>query len=136
MSKILRVLKPFFTLEPGDTLELSNDGKNYAIECDETFDRSEDKDGAFSASYKSEFVISVAYAKELIEEGVFECIDDTPQPFINVFDEINSLLSKYTEELNNIDNLTDAVPACVKVEKTTVLRNLITVLTHLKNLKK
>ena len=135
MSTILRVLKPFFTLESGDTLELSKDGKNYVVECDETFDRSKDTGDTITASYQSKFMLSAAYAQELIDEGYLESIEDT-KPFVNIFDEIDNLLAKYTEELNNIDELVGAVPACVKVERTTVLHNLITVLTHLKNLKK
>ena len=55
---------------------------------------------------------------------------------MNVFDEIENLSKKFKEELDNIDLDLAGEPQCVKVEKTTVLTNLITVLDHLKTLRK
>jgi hypothetical protein len=56
--------------------------------------------------------------------------------FVNVFDEIHDMLETYTEELSNIDEDMANQPACLKIEKETVLRNLINALSHLNSLKK
>ena len=56
--------------------------------------------------------------------------------FVNVFNAIDNMLDTYKSDLKNIDiDMSDA-PECLKVEKTTVLRNLIKTLDYLKNLKK
>lgn len=57
-------------------------------------------------------------------------------PFVNVFDEINTLMDTYQDELNKLDADMANMPACLKVEKETVLNNLITVLEHLNSLRK
>lgn len=59
---------------------------------------------------------------------------DKSEPFINVFDEIDSLIEKYTYDLNKVD--TQDMPECMKVEQRTVMLNLIKVLNYLKGLKK
>jgi hypothetical protein len=46
------------------------------------------------------------------------------------------MLEEYNEELGNIDDDMADEPACLKVEKETVLRNMIKVLEHLNSLKK
>ena len=51
-------------------------------------------------------------------------------------DAINSFIEKYNDELESLDEDMAAVPQCVKLERYTVLNNLITLLTHLKGLKK
>ena len=56
--------------------------------------------------------------------------------FVNVFEEIDSLLEDYTIDLGNLDEEMADMPACLKVERKTVLDNLVTLLTHLKSLKK
>lgn len=135
----LRVINPFFTLEFGDILELDQDGENYTAEHNEEFDRASTDGGVYKSSLKSTFTISKDYAKELIADGYLEEFKEsqaTSNKFVNIFDEIDNLLKQYQEELDTIDDSKESVPMCVKVEKTTVLSNLIKVLTHLKNLKK
>lgn len=133
MSKTLKVIEPFFNLEYGDVLTLDEDGKNYFIEQNEKFDHANASGSDISSSFMSKFTISVDYAKELIKQEMLEEVDETKQGFVNVFDEINNLLYTYTEQMSKIDT---TKPACLQVEEKTVLENLITVLTHLKNLKK
>ena len=137
MSKILRVIDPFFVLEIGDTLTLSNDGKFYVFERSEEFHKAGDSN-ELNSTYNSNFTISLDYAKELIKEGYLEEVDVkmTKSPFVNVFDEIDNLINKYQGELLKIDVDMANQPQCLKVEKTTVLTNILSVLNHLKTLRK
>ena len=137
MSKILRVIEPFFVLDVDDTLELTPDGKFYLSNRDEEF-RSNSEDSDVMSSYKASFTISTKWAKQLIEDGFLEEVLETKtdKPFVNVFDEIDNLLNKYQKELDNINTDMKDSPECMKVEKTTVLKNIIKVLSHLKTLRK
>lgn len=137
MSKILEVTTPFFSSNLGDRFEVTEDGKNYTSEYNEQFNRSGENGESFDSVYQSKFTISEDYAKWLIEEGVLkEVVDTQEEKFVNVFDEIDTLLTQYTHDLEEVSADKDQVPACLRVEKTTVLSNLIKVLTHLKSLKK
>ena len=141
MSKVLKVIKPFFVLDKDDTLELSQDGTTYSSVYKEQTSQSDDASSNIQSMYTSEYTISVDYAKLLIEEGFLEEVKRTEpvvdkRDFVNVFEEIDMLIEDYTEALNNIDDEMANMPACLKVERKTVLDNLLTVLTHLKSLKK
>lgn len=140
MSKTLVTIKPFFVMEEGDTLQLTGDGKYYKSEYNEECRTSNDDNSDLESSYKSEFVISLDYAKELIENGflkeLYEDEYEKPNSFVNVFTEIDNLLDKYNTELENIDEDFANSPECLKVEAATVLSNLIKTLSHLKSLKK
>lgn len=139
MSKTLRVVEPFFTMDEGDTFELSEDGKSYVSAKNEEFHKHGDEKGDVNAVYTSAFTISADYAKVLVKEGFLEEIfakDTTEQTFINIFDEIDNLIIKYNNELTNIDTSFEGEPECLKVEKITVLKNMIKLLNHLKSLKK
>lgn len=139
MSKILRVVEPFFVMEVGDTFELSADGKRYISEYNEEYNKYDD-DRVSDSSYHSSFSISVDYAKELIEDGVLEEVvdkaDKKDSNFVNVFDEIDNLLTKYNAQLETLDKDMVNSPQCLKVERKTVLSNMVKLLSHLKNLKK
>jgi hypothetical protein len=137
MSKTLRVIDPFFEMEIGDTFTLTEDGKLYSSEHNEEFRKAGDNDEV-NAIYNSVFNISVEYAKELIKEGYLEEVTENKKQntFVNVFDEIDNLIKKYQLELNNIDTTMKDAPQCMKVEKTTVLTNILSVLNHLKTLRK
>lgn len=137
MSKILKVVEPFFLVNVGDTFVLSEDGKFYVAEHNEEFHTAKD-DGDMSSSYTSEFKISIKWAQQLIEDGYLEevTISDGKPAFVNVFDEIDNLLNKYTIELKNLPNDMVDAPECLKVEKTTVISNIIKILEHLKSLRK
>ena len=112
MTKTLNVIKPFMHLVPGDTFELNEDGSYTAKQHDE-FTRTDDS-GDFKSSLTSEFTVSADYMKEMAEEGIVD-MNEPKKPF---------------------DSDMDNAPECLKVEKTTVLKNLIKTLNHLKNLRK
>lgn len=137
MSKTLRVIDPFFEMEIGDTFTLTEDGKLYSSEHNEEFRKAGDNDEV-NAIYNSVFNISVEYAKELIKEGYLEEVIENKKQntFVNVFDEIDNLIKKYQLELDDIDTTMKDAPQCMKVEKTTVLTNILSVLNHLKTLRK
>jgi Cdc6-like AAA superfamily ATPase len=135
MSKTLRVIDSFFVVEVGDTFQLSEDGNSYIFERSEEF-RKAGENIDQNATYNASFTISTEYAKQLIQEGYLEEVEEKKQQFVNVFDEINNLINKYQQELMHIDEDMKNEPACMKVEKTTVLSNILGVLNHLKTLRK
>lgn len=139
MAKILRVINPFFVMELGDIFEYSNDCKMYISNHKEDFYTGDDESiENIKSSYNSEFQISKDYAKTLINEGYLEEVSETEKKstFVNIFDEIDILLDKYRNNLKTIEEDMVDLPTCVKVERQTVLTNMITLLEHLKNLKK
>lgn len=136
MSKILRVVTPFFILKEGDTLELSKDGNHYEYALHEEFRNVSVSESEVSSELKAEFSISTAYAQTLIDDGYLEEVAEDKKEFVNIFDEIDKLLTKYTAEQKSLNADMDGYPECVKLERNTVLTNLITLLTHLKGLKK
>ena len=136
MSKTLKVITPFFTLSVGDVLELSDDGKFYEFAQEEKFGQNTVDGGDYESVFNTSLSLSVDRARALVEEGYLSEETSVQDKFVNVFDEIDALLNEYKKDLDKVNEDTDNVPACLKVEKTTVLSNLIKVLTHLKNLKK
>ena len=138
MSKILRVIDPFFTMDVDDTFTLSNDGKSYVAERNEEFHTAKD-DGDLSSTFSSTFTLSPKWAQHLIDEGYLEEVTPTEKPskdFVNVFDEIDKLIEKYNAELVQLPKTMADTPECLRVEKTTVLTNLLKVLNYLKSLRK
>lgn len=137
MAKTLQVIDPFFIAELGDMFELNENG-DYSLEKNEEFYKiADDKTSKVQSSCSSTFVISAEYAEKLVKDGYLEEMSENKsdnREFVNVFDEINSLIEKYKYDLSKIAD--EDAPMCVKVEKQTVLNNLITVLNHLKDLKK
>lgn len=133
MSKTLEVIKAFDVLDEGDVFELTEDGKYYVCGYEEennAFEGISNLSSTYSTSYK----ISVEYANLLVATGILrEVKEEESSDFVNVFDEIDRLLAQYNQDLKTID---DKMPTVLKVEKTTVLENLIKVLNHLKSLKK
>ena len=129
----LKVVDQFYNLEVGDVLTLSDDKNFYEYRVSED---SSDKDSKFT--FNASFKIDSNYAKELINQGYLEEVVEKQQTseFKNVFTEIDNLLSIYNSELKSLDVEFADKPTCLKVEKNTVLNNLIKVLEHLKNLKK
>lgn len=138
MAKTLRVIEPFFVMEFGDTFEWDNDTKMYISKHNEEFYKTEDGSiDEVKSSYTSQFQISENYAKSLIEDGYLEEAVEKEKPgFVNIFDEIESLLNKYKKGLETLNEDCAELPACVKVERESVLTNLVTLLEHLKSLKK
>ena len=135
MSKTLRVIEPFFTVDTGDTFEWNDSDKMYVSQRIEEFHKTDDSDSELRSMFNSNFAISADYAKELIADGYLEEVTEK-KVFTNVFDEIQRLHNKYTEELKNVDEDMAHLPQCVKVERVTVLNNILSVLDHLNSLKK
>ena len=137
MAKVLRVIEPFLVVNLGDVFEYSNEEKMYISKHNEEFYKADDTASDVKSSYTSEFKISVEYAKVLVEEGYLEeATEVSDKSFVNIFDEIDTLLAKYKKVLETIEQDMADLPVCVKVERQTVLTNMITLLEHLKSLKK
>lgn len=139
MAKTLRVIDPFFVMELGDLFEYSEDSKMYVSVHNEDFYNTDGNSvDSVKSSYSSEFSISPDYAKTLIKEGYLEEVSEAEKStnFVNIFDEIDNLLAKYKTGLKTIEKDMAELPACVRVERQTVLTNMITLLEHLKSLKK
>ena len=136
MTKILKVIKPFFVMESGDTFEYNADTDQYESVYNEEHNSSNEDNSMVVSSYNSVYRISKEYAKMLLDNGYVEEVDEKKR-FINIFDEIDNKLSEYNNELCAIKtNADENTPQCLLVEKETVLRNMIKLLEYLKGLKK
>lgn len=136
MTKILKVIKPFFVMENGDTFEYNADTDQYESVYNEEHNSSNEDNSTVVSSYNSVYRISKEYAKMLLDNGYVEEVDDKKR-FVNIFDEINNKLSEYNNELCVLKSKADDnTPQCLLVEKETVLRNMIKLLEYLKGLKK
>lgn len=136
MTKILKVIKPFFVMENGDTFEYNANTDQYESVYNEEHNSSNEDDSTVVSSYNSVYRISKEYAKMLLDNGYVEEVDDKKR-FVNIFDEINNKLSEYNNELCALKLKADEnTPQCLLVEKETVLRNMIKLLEYLKGLKK
>jgi predicted transcriptional regulator len=136
MTKILKVVKPFFVMEAGDTFEYDAETKQYKSVYNEEHNGSDENNSTVISSYNSVYTISEEYAKMLIDNGYLVEINDKKQNFVNIFEAIDTLIKEYSEELEKSLTTEDDTPQCLKVEKETVLRNLIKLLEHLRSLKK
>lgn len=138
MTKELKFVKPYMMMEPGDILKLSEDGKSYVSTYNDEYHTDSYDDNVWS-TYAMTFTTSTENAKLLLEAGVVEEVAENKNQsskFVNVFDEIDNLISLYTLQLTTLDDDYKDQPLCLKNEKLTVLNNLIKLLNHLKNLKK
>lgn len=136
MTKILKVIKPFFVMENGDTFEYNADTDQYESVYNEEHNSSNEDNSTVVSSYNSVYRISNEYAKMLLDNGYVEEVDEKKR-FVNIFDEIDNKLSEYNNELYALKTKDDEnTPQCLLVEKETVLRNMIKLLEYLKGLKK
>lgn len=136
MTKILKVIKPFFVMEDGDTFEYNADTDQYESVYNEEHNSSNEDNSTVVSSYNSVYRISKEYAKMLLDNGYVEEVDDKKR-FVNIFDEIDNKLNEYNNELYTLKSKADEnTPQCLLVEKETVLRNMIKLLEYLKGLKK
>lgn len=136
MTKILKVIKPFFVMENGDTFEYNADIDQYESVYNEEHNSSNEDNSTVVSSYNSVYRISKEYAKMLLDNGYVEEVDEKKR-FVNIFDEIDNKLSEYNNELYALKTKADEnTPQCLLVEKETVLRNMIKLLEYLKGLKK
>lgn len=136
MTKILKVIKPFFVMESGDTFEYNADTEQYESVYNEEHNSSNEDNSTVVSSYNSVYRISKEYAKMLLDNGYVEEVDKKAR-FVNIFDEIDNKLYEYNNELCDLKSKADEnTPQCLLVEKETVLRNMIKLLEYLKGLKK
>jgi hypothetical protein len=136
MTKILKVIKPFFVMENGDTFEYNADTDQYESVYNEEHNSSNEDNSTVVSSYNSVYRISKEYAKMLLDNGYVEEVDEK-KGFVNIFDEIDNKLNEYNNELYTLKTKADEnTPQCLLVEKETVLRNMIKLLEYLKGLKK
>nr|UVM96753.1 MAG: hypothetical protein [Bacteriophage sp.] len=136
MTKILKVIKPFFVMESGDTFEYNADTDQYESVYNEEHNSSNEDNSTVVSSYNSAYRISKEYAKMLLDNGYVEEVDEKKR-FVNIFDEIDNKLNEYNNELYTLKTKADEnTPQCLLVEKETVLRNMIKLLEYLKGLKK
>lgn len=136
MKNTFTVKKTFGWMEPGDTFELSNNGM-YECTRTETFSNISDSEDSTAKTTLS-LSVSKNYISMLEKMGVVENTDDVKKTenFKNIFDEIDNMLETYGDDLSNINDDMANAPACMKIEKETVLRNLIKTLSYLKSLKR
>lgn len=136
MTKILKVIKPFFVMENGDTFEYNADTDQYESVYNEEHNSSNEDNSTVVSSYNSVYRISKEYAKMLLDNGYVEEVDEKKR-FVNIFDEIDNKLNEYNNELYTLKTKADEnTPQCLLVENETVLRNMIKLLEYLKGLKK
>jgi len=136
MTKILKVIKPFFVMENGDTFEYNADTDQYESVYNEEHNSSNEDNSTVVSSYNSVYRISKEYAKMLLDNGYVEEVDEKKR-FVNIFDEIDNKLNEYNNEIYTLKTKADEnTPQCLLVEKETVLRNMIKLLEYLKGLKK
>ena len=136
MTKILKVIKPFFVMESGDTFEYNANTEQYESVYNEEHNSSNEDNSTVVSSYNSVYRISKEYAKMLLDNGYVEEVDEKKR-FVNIFDEIDNKLNEYNNELYTLKTKVDEnTPQCLIVEKETVLRNMIKLLEYLKGLKK
>lgn len=136
MTKILKVIKPFFVMENGDTFEYNADTDQYESVYNEEHNSSNEDNSTVVSSYNSVYRISKEYAKMLLDNGYVEEVDEKKR-FVNIFDEIDNKLNEYNNELYTLKTKADEnTPQCLLIEKETVLRNMIKLLEYLKGLKK
>lgn len=136
MTKILKVIKPFFVMENGNTFEYNADTDQYESVYNEEHNSSNEDNSTVVSSYNSVYRISKEYAKMLLDNGYVEEVDEKKR-FVNIFDEIDNKLNEYNNELYTLKTKADEnTPQCLLVEKETVLRNMIKLLEYLKGLKK
>lgn len=134
MTKTLKVINPFFVMEVGDTFERTEDGK-YVSSYSSTYSSADSDNNCADSTYNSTYEISENYANTLVQEGFLEEVKPESD-YVNVFDEINKLIDVYATDLKNMSQEMLDAPECLKVEKRTVLENLIKTLDHLNSLKK
>lgn len=140
MKKILKVKDPFLRLDFGDIFERTESG-DYVSTVREDFTNNTDDGSVFTTKYHADFTISEDYAKQMVKDGYLEEVDekqeaaDTNKPFVNVFDEIDTMINDYSTKLENLKSSEDIHPAIAR-EGEVVYTNLLTALNHLKSLRK
>lgn len=134
MNETLTVVKPYCWMEKDDTFQLSADGSSYVSTRTREYTNTY-KDIDLTGRSEMTCSISKETANNMINAGILKAGEEET-PFVNVFDRIDEMLDTYNKDLDNIDTDMKDSPTCMKIEKETVLRNLIKTLSYLRSLKK
>ena len=143
MINTLKVVKPFYIdnnleVKANEIFEWSEDEGLYVNENTSVYnpDNNDEDTAKFSSTTKT--YISIGYADRLLKYGFLKDAEDVKakDDFVNIFNEIENLKKEYTKQLDWLNEEYKDSPACLKVEKQTVLTNLINLLNHLGSLKK
>lgn len=137
MTNKIKVITPFYGLEVGDILTLSEDGKTYSLEVHNGIDT----ESGLQSTFDLVFNISANKAKELVELGKFAYIEEDKEEkksssFVNIFDEIDSLLEDFQVEAKKIEQDNEDKPSWLKREYSNVIESNMDLLMYLKSLKK
>lgn len=136
MTKKIKVISPFYGLEVGDTLTLSDDGKMYLLEVH----KGVNSETGLQSTFDFVFKIGANKAKELVELGTFAYVEEEKEKksssFVNVFDEIDNLLEEFQEEAKKFVNANEDKPSWLQKEHSNVIESNIDLLMYLKSLKK
>lgn len=135
MNKTLIVAKPYAWMEPGEKFTLSDNGTMYTNTRVDEYSNT-DKDSDISSRVETSYSISTDAASKLMKAGILTDNDTQKSAFVNVFDTMDDMIHTYQDDLDNIDEDMKNAPACLKIEKETVLRNLIKTVSYLRSLKK
>ena len=134
MDKVLKVKKSFLGVEVDDTFEYNKDENTYNCDKSNVYSYCGNND----CTIKSNYLVSISTneANSFVEKGYLEPIkNDKNTEHVNVFDKIGTMIDAYVADLNNIDEDMKDSPECMKVEKRTVLENLVKTLWSLKQYK-
>ena len=143
MTKTLKVVKPFYVdnnleVKVNEIFEWSEDDGLYVNENTSVYNPDDNNEDASGFSSTTKIYLSIGYVDRLLKYGFLKDAEDikTKDHFVNIFDEIENLKNEYTKQLNGLNEEYKNSPACLKVEKQTVLSNIINLLNHLGSLKK
>lgn len=112
MSKFKKLVfdKPFGSIEPGTTLEYSDDDEMYLFDERNETNLDSDSNSAMMVN-NSTIMMTPEYANKLVQKGVLKVVEDLKQTdsqnkkqnFVNVFDEIDRLESSINDGMKALE---------------------------------
>lgn len=133
--KDIKFIKKFGSIEPGTVLEYSNEDNAYIFEKQEETTADSETNSACMWSGSS-IAMTPEYAEILKEKGIVEEVSNK-KPFVNVFDEIETLRSKVVENLNKIKTSDTHDPLYPKMSMDIYANHqMLDMLNYLKSLRK
>ena len=135
MDKVLKVKKSFLGTDVNDIFEYDKENNTYELNKNHTYSQVEDGN-PYTVKSSYEVSLSADNINDLINKGYLVPVkDDNKKAYVNIFDKIDELINLYISDLKNIDEDMKNAPACLKIEKQTVLENLVQTLESLKQYK-
>ena len=135
MDKVLKVKKSFLGTDVNDIFEYDKENNTYELNKNHTYSQVEDGN-PYTVKSSYEVSLSADNINDLINKGYLVPVkDENKKVYVNIFDKIDELINLYISELKNIDEDMKNAPACLKIEKQTVLENLVQTLESLKQYK-